>query len=440
MGIDVRDPDQPVGTLSGGERQAVAIARAVYFGARVLILDEPTSALGVKQSGIVLRYVVQARERGVGVIFITHNPHHAYPVGDRFVLLNRGRLLGSWKGEISRDGLVKMMAGGAELDQLDARARRCWTRSAEDDGGGTRPAGDDGPARGGDRRRRDRLRLDGAGAQPLHAAAADAVPRARGDPGLVALRRHRPAARWRRPCGRSASREAHEDWRRVVGGPGRSTRSSSPRRTCCTSSSSRRPPRPASTSSARSPSAARPRRPRAPSGRPALRRDHRRGLQLPLRAARAVRAPPDRRGPPGQHHQLPRPLLLDLRRRPARRALLALPREEAGYGVTTDLLSHAVDLAHILLGPIERVVGTIETFIRERPLPVSARRQPLRARRGRRPDRRGHQRGLRRDAVRVRERRARHLRVEPHAGRAGEPDGLRRSTAPRARWAGTSSA
>ena len=92
MGIDVRDPDQPVGTLSGGERQAVSIARAVYFGAKVLILDEPTSALGVKQSGVVLRYIVQARERGLGVIFITHNPHHAYPVGDRFVILNRGRL------------------------------------------------------------------------------------------------------------------------------------------------------------------------------------------------------------------------------------------------------------------------------------------------------------------------------------------------------------
>jgi simple sugar transport system ATP-binding protein len=119
MGIDVRDPDQPVGTLSGGERQAVAISRAIYFGAKVLILDEPTSALGVKQSGIVLRYIVQARERGVGVIFISHNPHHAYPVGDRFVILNRGRLQGSWKrGEISRDELVQLMAGGAELDQL----------------------------------------------------------------------------------------------------------------------------------------------------------------------------------------------------------------------------------------------------------------------------------------------------------------------------------
>jgi simple sugar transport system ATP-binding protein len=119
MGIDVRDPNQAVGTLSGGERQAVAIARAVYFGAKVLILDEPTSALGVRQSGIVLKYVVQARERGLGVIFITHNPHHAYPVGDRFVLLNRGHLMGSYaKGETSLAALTQMMAGGEELERL----------------------------------------------------------------------------------------------------------------------------------------------------------------------------------------------------------------------------------------------------------------------------------------------------------------------------------
>jgi simple sugar transport system ATP-binding protein len=125
MGIDVRDPEQPVGTLSGGERQAVAIARAVYFGAKVLILDEPTSALGVKQSGVVLRYVAQARDRGLGVIFITHNPHHAFPVGDRFVILNRGKLQGSWnKGEISRDDLVKMMSGGAELEALTHELER----------------------------------------------------------------------------------------------------------------------------------------------------------------------------------------------------------------------------------------------------------------------------------------------------------------------------
>ncbi len=119
MGIDIRDPDQPVGTLSGGERQSVAIARAVHFGARVLILDEPTSALGVKQAGVVLRYVAQARDRGVGVVLITHNPHHAHPVGDRFLVLNRGRSLGSFaKGEVDREELTRLMAGGAELDEL----------------------------------------------------------------------------------------------------------------------------------------------------------------------------------------------------------------------------------------------------------------------------------------------------------------------------------
>jgi simple sugar transport system ATP-binding protein len=120
MGIDIRDPDQTVGTLSGGERQSVAIARAVYFGARVLILDEPTSALGVKQAGVVLKYILQARERGVAVIFITHNPHHAYPVGDRFVILNRGQSLGTFeKSEIDRQELVRLMAGGRELAELE---------------------------------------------------------------------------------------------------------------------------------------------------------------------------------------------------------------------------------------------------------------------------------------------------------------------------------
>ena len=119
MGIDIRDPDQPVGTLSGGERQSVAIARAVYFGARLLILDEPTSALGVKQAGVVLKYIVQARDRGLGVIFITHNPHHAYPVGDRFLLLKRGRSLGDFaKADITVPELTKLMAGGAELESL----------------------------------------------------------------------------------------------------------------------------------------------------------------------------------------------------------------------------------------------------------------------------------------------------------------------------------
>ena len=119
MGIDLRDVDQPIGTLSGGERQCVAIARAVYFGAKVLILDEPTAALGVKQSGVVLKYILQAKERGLGVVFISHNPHHAYPVGDRFLLLNRGRSVGYFrKDQITLDELTGLMAGGSELQQL----------------------------------------------------------------------------------------------------------------------------------------------------------------------------------------------------------------------------------------------------------------------------------------------------------------------------------
>ena len=119
MGIDLRDTNQAIGTLSGGERQAVAIARAVYFGANVLILDEPTSALGVRQSGIVLKYILAARERGVAVIFITHNPHHAFLVGDHFFLLNRGRMTASFVREkVKLDELIQAMAGGAELDTL----------------------------------------------------------------------------------------------------------------------------------------------------------------------------------------------------------------------------------------------------------------------------------------------------------------------------------
>ncbi|MDX1520410.1 MAG: ATP-binding cassette domain-containing protein [Anaerolineae bacterium] len=119
MGIDIRDTSQPVGTLSGGERQSVAIARAVYFGAKTLILDEPTAALGVKQAGTVLRYIAQARARNLAVIFITHNPHHAYAVGDKFTILKRGRTFGTFtKDELSREEMVRMMSGADELDAL----------------------------------------------------------------------------------------------------------------------------------------------------------------------------------------------------------------------------------------------------------------------------------------------------------------------------------
>ena len=119
IGIDIRNPDQAVGTLSGGERQCLAISRAVYFGAKVLILDEPTSALGVSQASMVLKYILRAKKRGIGVIFITHNVHHAYPIADRFTLLNRGKSLGTFKkNEVLKQEVLDMMAGGKELQDI----------------------------------------------------------------------------------------------------------------------------------------------------------------------------------------------------------------------------------------------------------------------------------------------------------------------------------
>lgn len=120
MGINLRGPDQAVGTLSGGERQTVAIARAVHFGAKVLILDEPTSALGVRQTANVLATVDKVRRKGVALVFITHNVRHAMAVGDRFTVLNRGRTLGTAKrGEITAEALQDLMAGGQELAELE---------------------------------------------------------------------------------------------------------------------------------------------------------------------------------------------------------------------------------------------------------------------------------------------------------------------------------
>ncbi len=120
MGIRLREPSQAVGTLSGGERQTVAIARAVYFGAKVLILDEPTSALGVRQTSNVLATIDKVRKNGIGVVFISHNVRHAMAVGDRFTVLNRGKTLGTAKrGEISPEELQDMMAGGQELAELE---------------------------------------------------------------------------------------------------------------------------------------------------------------------------------------------------------------------------------------------------------------------------------------------------------------------------------
>jgi simple sugar transport system ATP-binding protein len=125
IGIEVRSTDQMVGTLSGGERQTLAIARAEYRGARVLILDEPTSALGVNEAGIVLRHVLDARARGLGVILITHNVEHALPVGDRFVIISRGRLAGVYEADqVDDTRLVRLMGGGKALESLKQELSR----------------------------------------------------------------------------------------------------------------------------------------------------------------------------------------------------------------------------------------------------------------------------------------------------------------------------
>ena len=119
MGIDIPDVNVEAGNLSGGQRQVVASARAVYFGARVVVLDEPTAALGVKQSGVVLKFIASARDRGVAVVLVTHNPHHAYLVGDHFTILKLGRQeLDAPREAITIDELTRQMSGGEELEAL----------------------------------------------------------------------------------------------------------------------------------------------------------------------------------------------------------------------------------------------------------------------------------------------------------------------------------
>lgn len=117
----IDDGDRLIGGLSGGERQSLAIARAVYFGARVLILDEPTAALGVKEAAHVLRIVLQARQKGIAVIFITHNVVHALTVGDHFAVLIRGAKAADFrKGEKTREEITDLMAGGEHMAELEA--------------------------------------------------------------------------------------------------------------------------------------------------------------------------------------------------------------------------------------------------------------------------------------------------------------------------------
>ena len=168
MGIELPDVDVPIGSLSGGQRQCVAIARAVFFGARVLILDEPTAALGVKQSGVVLKYITAAKEAGFGVVFITHNPHHAHMVGDHFVLLNRGQQkLDCTYDDITLEHLTQEMAGGDELEALSHELRASSSTVSTSKPGPEVARGSSCTFRSGDLRDRQRSapasRLDGSG-------------------------------------------------------------------------------------------------------------------------------------------------------------------------------------------------------------------------------------------------------------------------------------
>jgi simple sugar transport system ATP-binding protein len=118
----VEDGDQLVGTLSGGERQVLAIAKAMYFGAKVLILDEPTSALGVKESANVLILIKEAQKRGIGIVFITHNARHAMAIGNRFVVLIHGAVADAFaRNERSYSEVLNLMAGGEQMEALEAR-------------------------------------------------------------------------------------------------------------------------------------------------------------------------------------------------------------------------------------------------------------------------------------------------------------------------------
>jgi simple sugar transport system ATP-binding protein len=119
IGIHIRNPDEAVGSLSGGERQSIAIGRAVYFGKKLLILDEPTSALSVGETAKVLEYTKAAKERGMSVIFISHNIGHVHKVADRFTIISHGQKVGDFrKEEVSELEVAGMVMTGEVPERL----------------------------------------------------------------------------------------------------------------------------------------------------------------------------------------------------------------------------------------------------------------------------------------------------------------------------------
>lgn len=115
IGIHIRSPNEKVGKLSGGERQSIAIGRARHFGARLLILDEPTSALSVGETHKVLTYTLNAKEQGLSVIFITHNVSHVYQVADRFTIIRHGKLVGNYsRDQVGEQDIADLITGERE--------------------------------------------------------------------------------------------------------------------------------------------------------------------------------------------------------------------------------------------------------------------------------------------------------------------------------------
>jgi simple sugar transport system ATP-binding protein len=116
VGVTGLDPDQPASALQAGERHALAIARALHFGTRVLVVDEPTAPMTVTQHGLVLQSMVAARAEGRAVLYVTNNPRYAHLVGDRFLLLGGGQVAGDLtRADVDADDLVRLMTGGDEL-------------------------------------------------------------------------------------------------------------------------------------------------------------------------------------------------------------------------------------------------------------------------------------------------------------------------------------
>jgi simple sugar transport system ATP-binding protein len=108
LGIDIPSVETPVAFLSGGQRQMVAVGRGVYFGAKLLLLDEPTASVSVKETEAILDYVSQLSKRGISIVFVTHNVYHVFRVASRFIVLDHGQLKATFRkdGKVSPEDII----------------------------------------------------------------------------------------------------------------------------------------------------------------------------------------------------------------------------------------------------------------------------------------------------------------------------------------------